>query len=85
MDLYKGKDRLPIFNTTEECQKWCNAQPRETEYAEEYSIVIDNVPSFRKELVKMIEQVKYQIGEYSVGSSSQIAERFEHKVNANVK
>jgi len=50
---------------------------------EKYSIVIDNVSEFRVELMKMIEQVKYQMGEYSKGSSSEISERFEHKINSN--
>ena len=50
---------------------------------DKYSIIIDNVPNFRKELIKMIEQVKYNIGEYSIGSSTQVAEKFEHKINAN--
>ena len=30
-DLYKGKDRLPIFDTEKECQDWCNIQPQEPE------------------------------------------------------
>lgn len=50
-----------------------------------YKILITNIPDFRSELMKMIEQVKYQIGEYHEGSSSQIAEKFEHKINSLVK
>ena len=48
---------------------------------ESYSILITDVAKFRRELIKMVEQVRYETGEYSVGSSTQVAERFEHFVN----
>lgn len=48
---------------------------------EKYSIVIDDVANFRKELIAMIEMVRYNIGEYSELSSSQVAEKFEKKIN----
>ena len=46
-----------------------------------YTIIIDSVSDFRKELVKMIEQVKYNLGEYSEGTSSEVAKKFEDKIN----
>ncbi len=46
-----------------------------------YSISINCISDFRKELIKMIEQVKFNIGEYKDLSSSQIAEIFERKIN----
>jgi hypothetical protein len=27
-ELYKGSDRLPIFNSKEECQLWCDDEPQ---------------------------------------------------------
>lgn len=53
--------------------------------SEIYSIKIDSVSNFRFELIKMIEQVRYNIGEYKDISSSQVAEKFEHKINSNIK
>jgi hypothetical protein len=50
--------------------------------SDRYSIVITDVAKFRVELMTMIEQVKYQIGDYSKGSSSEVAERFEHTINS---
>lgn len=50
--------------------------------SESYSILITDIPKFRKELVALIEQVRYQIGRYNEGSSTEIAERFEHTVNS---
>jgi hypothetical protein len=47
-----------------------------------YSIKIDSVSEFRKELMKMIEQVRYNIGEYKDISSSQVAEKFEQRINS---
>jgi len=50
--------------------------------SESYSILITDIPNFRKELITMIEQVRYQTGRYSEGSSTEIAERFERTVNS---
>ncbi len=52
---------------------------------EGYSIQIDDVAKFRFELISMIEKVRYSIGEYGNLSSSQIAEKFEHNINSNIK
>jgi len=46
--------------------------------SKDYSIKIKSVPDFRKELVKLIECVRYDIGEYKTLTSSQIAEKFEN-------
>ncbi len=43
-------------------------------------IHVKDIASFRFELIKMIEQVKYQTGDYSLGSSSEVAEKFENKI-----
>jgi len=51
--------------------------------SESYSILITDIPNFRKELITMIEQVRYQTGRYNEGSSTEIAERFEHTVNSH--
>lgn len=48
-----------------------------------YTISVTDVTKFRRELVKMIEQIKYNIGEYSEGSSSELALRFENIINDN--
>lgn len=50
--------------------------------SESYSILITDIPNFRKELITMIEQVRYQTGRYNVGSSTEIAERFERTINS---
>lgn len=50
--------------------------------SESYSILITDIPNFRKELTTMIEQVRYQTGRYNKGSSTEIAERFEQTVNS---
>ena len=47
-------------------------------------IIIDDVSKFRYELVKMIENVKYDSIEYRELSSSQIAEKFENKINSKL-
>lgn len=52
---------------------------------EKYSIQIEDVAKFRAELITMIEKVRYSIDEYGSLSSSQIAEKFEHKINSNIK
>jgi hypothetical protein len=54
-----------------------------SDVSESYSIKIDSVSNFRFELIKMIEQVRYNIGEYKDISSSQVAERFERKINSH--
>ena len=51
--------------------------------SESDSIKIDSVSNFRYELMKMIEQVRYNIGEYKDISSSQVAEKFERKINSH--
>ena len=48
---------------------------------EKYKIIIDSVSNFRKELIAMIEKVRYNLDEYDKLSSSQIAEKFEQKIN----
>ena len=47
----------------------------------EYKIVIEQISDFRKELMIMIGMVKYNIGEYEDLGVSQIAEKFEIKIN----
>jgi hypothetical protein len=54
-----------------------------SDVSESYSIKIDSVSNFRYELIKMIEQVRYNIGEYKDISSSQVAENFERKINSH--
>lgn len=46
-----------------------------------YKIIIEQLSDFRLELIKMIENVKYNTGEYEDLSSSKIAEMFEIKIN----
>jgi hypothetical protein len=55
-----------------------------TPVEEDYHIVINDVAKFRFELVTMIENVRYNINEYKDLSSSQVAEKFEHTINAIV-
>lgn len=50
----------------------------------EQSIVIDNIPFFRLELIKMIEKVKYNIDDYDKLTSTQIAEKFENKIKSKL-
>lgn len=50
--------------------------------SESYSILITDIPNFRKELITMIEQLRYQTGGYNQGSSTEIAERFEYAINS---
>ncbi len=57
----------------------------QSDECENYSIEISSVSKFRKELMKMIEQVKYNTGEYKDISSSQVAEKFERKINSHYK
>jgi len=37
--VYRGNDALPIFLTKEECQFWCDTQPQELNYNEDYKLV----------------------------------------------
>lgn len=50
---------------------------------EKYSIKIDSVSQFRYELMKMIEKVRYDLDGYDKLTSSEIAEKFERKINSN--
>lgn len=52
---------------------------------EKYSIKIDSVSQFRYELMKMIEKVRYDLDGYDKLTSSEIAYKFEKKVNSNYK
>lgn len=36
--LYSGENRLPIFPTKEKCQVWCDEQPKEMNYEEDYEL-----------------------------------------------
>ena len=52
---------------------------------ETYQIRVDSVSKFRYELIKMIEGVRYNVGDYVGLTSSQIAEEFEGRINGNIK
>ena len=54
------------------------------EIGEKYSIFITDIAKFRKELITMIEQVKYSVNNAKyIGTSTQIAELFEQTINSN--
>lgn len=47
-----------------------------------YNISVGSVSDFRKELVKMIEKVRYGLDGYGAMTSTEIAAEFEKKINA---
>ncbi len=54
-------------------------------HEEPYQIIINDVANFRVQLMTMIEKVKFNIDGYANSSSSEIAEKFEHKINSFIK
>ncbi len=63
------------------CCEMCGSINIGGDYWNDYEICIEDIPSFRKELILMIEQVKYQTGKYNKGTSTDIAKRFEDTIN----